>query len=303
MHLKKLLLFLLAELLFCFIVLSEDKSLIALADEEFNYRYQLIGQESHELIQAFCPRLERAIELYWEALTRASSESMLHILFQLARGYYELAACCDTLTVKKIYFEKGITYGRKWIEVQLSINLPDLSQAEFQRYIQEISNPGILFWLAQDFGGYLESQAKSGDVTVLHNIGTKVTNLIVLYRRSIELNPDYFGANALSSLGSLLVFLPPFLGGDFREGMNFLEKARQTHPEFLYNQVLYIKSLYFQFDLLKGFTPHKKANRDKVAQELLTILELPLDEYPFWNALAKKEAERLLKEIQKRGDQ
>ena len=301
MHLKKFIMFVLISLSFGFVVLDKNQDLVVLADEEFNYRYQLINLAPHEFLEVFCPHLEKAIRLYWEALDQDASEKMFYLLFQLTRGYYELAACCNSLSVKRVYFEKGITYGRKWIEEHLSTSLPEFSQAEFRAYIRKIDDPGILFWLAQNFGGYLEAQGRLGDVTVLNNIGTKVANLIALYKRSIELDPDYFGANALSSLGSLLVFLPSFLGGDFYKGIQLLERAKQTHPEFLYNQILYIKSLYFKIEFLGKIALHEKANKEKVREELWVVINSPLGEFPFWNALAQKEAERLLKEIQKIG--
>lgn len=141
-----------------------------------------------------------------------------------------------------------------------------------------------VFWAAFSWGAYIN--ISRADLSAMGDL-SKVDALMgfVLKHR-----PAYYFGGADAYFGSIQGTIPVFLGGKSEESKAHFERSMSySQRRFLIVQVMYAKTYCVQVQ-----------DRELFTKLLNDVLAMPLDDLPearLPNAMAKKKAERLLREI------
>jgi len=228
-------------------------------------------------------KMRLAISLYEAALAVVPVQSQAFVLDRLSQCYYELSTFSPGNTDEdKKLFERGKEYGLR--SLRLNPEFARLEKDDFATAVGCVTDPAALLWTANNWGALFHYNPLQGMVDA--------GKVKALYERGIEVDETYWGASFHNALGAMLVTLPPFLGGDLKQGRAHLERAIALAPDYLENHVVYAQYWGFTYDLFG------KANgiRDRalIERELQFVLSAPIGNWPFWNREAKKEAQILL---------
>ena len=116
--------------------------------------------------------------------------------------------------------------------------------------------------------------------------------ILALFSRAVEINPEYWGASASASLGSLLIMSPPAMGGDKDAGLALVEDSIALAPSYLSNHLILAEYWGFTYGYFGQLTGIRDA--ELVEREVAYVLAADTEEWPFWNPEAKKLAVELL---------
>lgn len=257
---------------------ASPEELLAQAEAAFQQRF--IQEKMEEAIAAY--------EALLPTLAALPVQSQAFVLDRLAQLYYELTTFSpgDTPEDKELFL-KGKEYGLR--SLRLNPQFKALERSNFAKAVSYITDPAALLWTADNWGaifGYEPLQGMAG-----------VGKVKALYERCLEVQEDYWGASCHNALGALLVTTPDFLGGDLQAGKEHLERAIALAPDYLENHVVYAQYWGFTYDFFGNVNGVR--DRELIERELNFVLQAPIGKWPFWNREAKKEAQRLLKLLEK----
>ena len=236
--------------------------------------------------------LEELIALYESLLPQLESlsrDDRARVLNGLAQLYYEKSVLLEgEAEEERRWLETGKDYGLR--SLRLNPDFAEWENRDFAKAVRFVTDVGALLWTADNWGGIFQFDPVAGL--------TGVGKLIAMHRRCLELDETFWGASCHNALGAILVTTPGFLGGNPEEGKQHLERALELVPDYLLNHVMYAEYWGFTYDALGN----KNGIRDRelIEREVQLVLEAPIgEEWPFWNRIAKREAERLLEELQR----
>ncbi len=238
--------------------------------------------------------LDELIALYEDLLPRLetlSREDQAKVLNGLAQFYYEKSVLLEfeegEADEKRRWLEAGKGYGFR--SLRLNPDFAEWEERDFAKAIGFVTDVAALLWTADNWGGIFQFDPFQGL--------TGVGKLIVMHRRCLELDETFWGASCHNALGAILVTTPGFLGGNPEEGKAHLERAIELVPDYLTNRVVYAEYWGFTYDAFGN--KNGVRDRELVEREIRIVLGAPIGEWPFWNRIAKREAERLLEELER----
>lgn len=249
-------------------------------------------QEANELFaERFVQeKLERAISLYEQALSRSEelpAQRRAFLLNRLAQLHYELATFDGARTAaEQDILAKGKDFGFR--SLRLHGEFARSEGTAFARAVGAVNDPAALLWTANNWGETLRFKPLEG----LRN----VNKVIAMYRRCLELDESFQAGSCHHALGATLVTTPGLLGSDAEAGQFQLRRALELQPDYLENHIVYAEFWGFTYSL-----GQKNGLRDRglIERQAQFVLDAPVgDRWPFWNRVAKKEAHRLLQELQ-----
>lgn len=267
--------------------------LIQKADQAYNRRFDLpAGGDFRAALKEYEPWLKAAIDYYeqaWQFRAALSVQSQAHVANRLAQLKYELTTYLDKKRDQEEIDEllrEGKTFGFE----SLKLN-PGFDEERFVETLKYVKDVAALLWTADCWGAWLGYHPLEGFVNI--------SKVKAIYERAVELDETYWGASSHNALGALLITTPGFLGGNVEEGKGHLERAIELAPDYLINHTVYAEYWGFTYDMFGN----KSGLRDQglIERELNLVLQAPIgDSWPFWNREAKREAEILLEELERR---
>lgn len=222
--------------------------------------------------------LRQAIDLYEQAL--ALDPDQPNIRAKLAQLWYEWGILSQDQKRREA-FEKAKDHALATLRSN-----PKFVQIEKDRGLEEAirtaDDPASLLWLGQSWGQLL---GMINPLTALRDM----PKVRAAYERVVEIDPNFFGGTALHALGALSANLAAnwlfslFTGVKLADAKPYFERAIELCPDFLENYVVYARE-------------YATRARDRALFEDLLefVLEAPIGDWPFWNRIAKREAEELL---------
>lgn len=227
--------------------------------------------------------LWQIIDLYEQALALAPGRP--DITARLAQFWYEWGVLSrDPEKKRPEAFEKAKDYAMSALRSD-----PEFVQVEKEQGLEEAirtaSDPTPLLWLGQAWGQLL---GMIDPLTAFRDM----PKVRLAYERVVELDPAFFGGTALHALGALTANLAAnwlfslITGINLAEAKPYFERAIELCPDFLENYVVYAREYA------------TRANDRPLFEHLVRfVLAAPIGKWPFWNRIAKREAEELLARI------
>lgn len=234
-------------------------------------------------------KMIEAIAAYEAALPDLESlpiETQAFVLNRLTQLCYELTTFSPGDTPDdKLAFQKGKDYGLR--SLRLNPEFAALENDDFAKAAALVTDPAALLWTADNWGALFNYDLIGG----MFNIG----KVRALYEQCLAVDEGYWGASAHNALGAMLVVTPGALGGDTDAGLEHLERALALSPDYLVNRVVYAQYWGFSYGLFGNVSGIRDAAF--IEEQLETVLDAPIGDWPFWNREAKREAEDLLDEL------
>ncbi|MEE8593468.1 MAG: TRAP transporter TatT component family protein, partial [Candidatus Bipolaricaulota bacterium] len=168
---------------------------------------------------------------------------------------------------------------------------PVFVEAETRSFGEAVSvstDAAALHWTASNWG-------KIGDMNPLQGLMYQ-GKILALFSRTVEVEPEYWGGSASSSLGSLLIMSPSAMGGDKEAGLALVENSIVLDPSYLSNRVILAEYWGFTYGYFGQLTGVRDAQM--IERELAIVLEADVENWPFWNRQAKELADILLQRLQ-----
>jgi len=239
---------------------------------------------------AFCERfvesrMRESLACYQMALDLeplpVQSEAV--VLSRLSQLCYELTTFSEGGTPQdRDLLEQGKDYGLR--RLRLDPAFVQREEEDFEAAIGLVIDPAALLWTAHNWGAHLSFSPLQGILSV--------GKIMAMYERCLAIDEGYWGASAHSALGAVLTVTPPPFGGDVERGRRHLEKAIALDRDYLESHVVYAQYWGFAYDFLGNVDGVR--DRELIERELKLVLEAPIGDWPFWNRVAKKEAQSLL---------
>jgi len=157
----------------------------------------------------------------------------------------------------------------------------------FAEAVSLSTNVAGLHWTASNWG-------KIGGMNPLQGFMYQ-KKILALFSRTVEVDPEYWGASASASLGSLLIMSPATLGGDKESGLALVEDSIALAPTYLSNHLILAEYWGFTYGYFGQLTGIRDA--ELVEREVAYVLESDTEDWPFWNPHAKKQAADLLAQL------
>ena len=250
--------------------------LIAQADLAYMTRHL---QES--MIQAIS-----SLEAILPELGTLPVQSQTYVLNRLSQLCYEVTTFSEGDTSEDgAWFEKGKAYGLQSLRLD-----PVFVEAETRSFGEAISvstDAAALHWTASNWG-------KIGGMNPIQGLLYQ-GKILALFSRTVEVDPEYWGASASASLGSLLIMSPAAMGGDKEAGLALVEDSISLDPSYLSNRVILAEYWGFTYNFFGQLTGIRDA--ELVEREVSFVLESDAEDWPFWNRQAKELADILLQRL------
>jgi len=250
--------------------------LIALAGTAYATRHIEESMfEAISLLEAILPVLD--------TLPVQSQTYVLNLLSQLC---YEVTTFTEgDIPEDGAWFEKGKAYGLQ----SLRLN-PVFVEAETRSFSEAVSvatDTAALHWTASNWG-------KIGGMNPIQGLLYQ-GKIMALFSRTVEVNPEFWGASASSSLGSLLIMSPAAMGGDKEAGLALVEDSIALAPTYLFNHLILAEYWGFTYNYFGQLSGIRDA--ELIEREVALILESDTEDWPFWNAEAQRLAAGLLERL------
>jgi len=246
---------------------------IAQAEAAYATRYvQETMGEIIALYEAVLPEIESL-----------SVQSQAFVLNRLSQLCYEAAMFTEGETEEdEALYSEGKEYGLR----SLRLN-PEYAAREargLEDALSYVTDVAALHWTANNWGKWCGMHA-------LQALAGQQFWVLALFERCVALDPTYWGASSASGLGSLLIMSPGLLGGDPERGLALVEGSIASDPTYLNNHIILAEYWGFTYDMFGNPTGLRDA--ELVERELALIEEGAIDPWPFWNRVAKTDADRV----------
>ncbi|MFC2078458.1 TRAP transporter TatT component family protein [Candidatus Bipolaricaulota bacterium] len=255
--------------------MGEDSptDLIALAETAYATRHIEESMiEAISLLEAILPVLD--------TLPVQSQTYVLNLLSQLC---YEVTTFTEGDTPEDgEWFERGKAYGLRSLRLD-----PVFVEAETRSFGEAVSvatDTAALHWTASNWG-------KIGGMNPIQGLLYQ-GKILDLFSRTVEVDPEYWGASASASLGSLLIMSPSAMGGDKETGLALVEDSIALAPTYLSNHLILAEYWGFTYGYFGQLTGIRDA--ELIEREVAFVLESDTEDWPFWNLEAKRLAAVLL---------
>lgn len=264
---------------FAFVAAQEAESpheLITRADQAYMTRHLRESMtEALGLYEAVVPDLE--------ALSERRQAYVLNRLSQLC--YEATMFDGETTSEDEVLFENGKAYGFR--SLRLNEDFVAHESEGLKTALAHVTDPAALHWTANNWGM----------ICGIHPIQglTEQSSVLALFSRCIELDRGFWGGSAASALGSLLIMLPGWLGGDDEAGLSLVEESIEMDPSYLNNHIILAEYWGFIYNFLGQLNGVRDA--ELIERETAIVLEQEVGDWPFWNRQAKAAAERLLERL------
>jgi hypothetical protein len=220
-------------------------------------------------------------------LDTLSPSTQAYVLDRLSQLCYEATTFSegDTAADRALY-EKGKAYGLQ--SLRLNAEFVDAQEEHgFNGALAYATDVAALHWTASNWGKLCGMNPIVGL--------TQQDSVLALFTRVVEVNPEYWGGSASSSLGSLLIMSPSTLGGDKEAGLALVENSIVLDPSYLPNRITLAEYWGFTYDFFGSLTGVRDA--ELIERELNIVLDADIGDWPFWNQNAKQSAETLLQRL------
>lgn len=250
--------------------------LIAQADQAYMTRHL---QES----------MTQAIALYEAVLPRLDTllgRSQAYVLNRLSQLCYEapMFSKGDTSEDRDL-FEAGKAYGLQ--SLRLNQEFASHESAGFEEALSYVTDAAALHWTANNWGMLCGMNPIQGLL--------QQGKVLALFSRCVELDEEFWGGSSASALGSLLIMSPAALGGNKEAGLALVEDSITLDPSYLHNRIILAEYWGFTYGYFGQLTGVRDA--ELIEREAAFVLEADVEDWPFWNRQAKKQAERLLAQL------
>lgn len=183
-------------------------------------------------------------------------------------------------------YSKGLEHGRSALFRNKTV------AAAWDRPFDEFAQ-GVKAIAAKDLEPAVWTVANWSQIIALHldstQILTQIPRVVALLDRVIEIDGAYFEGLPHMIMGSLHAFRPPLMGGDPEASRESFEKALGV------SQARFLLASYFY----AKFYCHRVQDAEDFEKTLRYVIDQPdtiMPEYRLLNAIARKKADRLLKE-------
>jgi hypothetical protein len=220
-------------------------------------------------------------------LDTLSMNSQSYVLNRLSQLYYEATMFSEGDTSEDgELFEKGKAYGLQ--SLRLNAEFAEAEGNGFNAAIAFANDAAALHWAASNWGKLCGMNPIVGL--------TQQDSVLALFSRAVEIDSDYWGGSASSSLGSLLIMSPSTLGGDEDAGLALVEDSITIDPSYLSNRVVLAEYWGFTYNFFGQLTGVRDA--ELIERELTIVLDAEVGDWFFWNLQAKALAAKLLAQLQ-----
>ncbi|MGY4707579.1 TRAP transporter TatT component family protein [Candidatus Bipolaricaulota sp. J31] len=246
---------------------GEHEGLLPAAAELYPQRYEY-------------PVLERLIGLYEGALVDDPSDREL--LSRLAQFWYEKAMLVPE-EEKKACFERARDYALAALRANLAFVEMERKEG-LVAAIKACDDKAALLWYAASQGQLL------GMINPLSAFRL-MKPVRAAYERVAELEETFWGCSALHALGAFEANMATtpvvnlLFGASLEVARGYFERAIELCPDYLENYYVYARDYA---------VPVKDAALFR--RLLRRVLEAPIGGWPFWNRIAKMDAEALIAE-------
>lgn len=247
---------------------EEHEGVLPAAVELYPQRYEL-------------PVLERIISIYEEALEERGDDA--EILSRLAQFWYERAMLVPK-EEKKACFERARDYALEALRADTGFAAREKEEG-LVAAIQASENKAALLWYATAQGQLLGMMNPLSAFRLMKPVQAA-------YERVVELEETFWGCSALHALGALEANLAttPVVNLFFRASLErareeYFERALALCPDYLENYRVYAEEYALP-----------KEDAELFRELLEKVLNGPIGDWPFWNRIAKMNAEVLIEE-------
>ena len=245
---------------------GEHEGVLPAAAELYPQRYELAV-------------LERIISVYEEALEERGND--IDILSRLAQFWYERAMLVAE-EEKKACFERARDYALEALRADPGFAAREKEEGLIAA-IQASQNKAALLWYAAAQGQLLSMISPLSAFRLMKPMRAA-------YERVAGLEETFWGCSALHALGALEANLAttPVVNLFFRASLDrareeYFERALALCPDYLENYCVYAQEYA---------VPQKDA--ELFRKLLQKVLGGPVGNWPFWNRIAKLDAEALI---------
>ena len=226
------------------------------------------------------------LEAVLPSLDTLSVQSQAYVLNRLSQLCYEATTFSEGDTSEDgTLFEKGKAYGLQSLRLD-----PVFVEAETRSFGEAVSvatDTAALHWTASNWG-------KIGGMNPIQGLLYQ-GKFMALFSRTVEVDPEFWGASASSSLGSLLIMSPAAMGGDKEAGLALVENSIVLAPTYLSNHLILAEYWGFTYNYFGQLSGIRDA--ELIEREVAFVLESDTEDWPFWNAEAKRLADILLQRL------
>ena len=258
---------------------SADSPTDLIAQADFAYMTRHIEEDMNQAIALF--------EAVLPEFGTLAVQSQSYVLNRLSQLCYEVTTFSEGDTSEDgDWFEKGKAYGLQSLRID-----PVFVEAETRSFGEAVSvstDSAALHWTASNWG-------KIGGMNPIQGLWHQ-GKILALFSRAVEVDPEYWGASASGSLGSLLIMSPSAMGGDKEAGLALVENSISLAPTYLSNHLILAEYWGFTYGYFGQLTGIRDA--ELVEREVAFVLGSDTEDWPLWNSYAKKLAAALLARLQ-----
>ena len=256
-------------------VQGADTPISLIAQADFAYMTRHVEEDMNQAITLF--------EAVLPSLETLSIGTQAYVLNRLSQLCYEVTMFSEGDTPEdRLLFEEGKAYGFQ--SLRLNPQYSEIEGNDFDEAVSYVTDAAALHWTASNWGKLCGMNPIQGLL--------QQGKVLALFSRTVEIDPEYWGGSATSSLGSLLIMSPSTLGGDKEVGLTLVEESISIDPSYLSNRVILAEYWGFTYDFFGQLAGIRDA--ELIERELAIVLDADIGDWPFWNRQAKDLAEKLL---------
>ena len=247
---------------------GEHEGLLPAAAELYPQRYELSV-------------LEQLIDIYEKALAEKGENAA--VFSRLAQFWYERGILVADEAEKKENFERARDYALAALRAD-----PGFAELEGKEGLVEAIKA------SEDLAALLWYAAAQGQLLGMINPLTAfrlMKPVKAAYERVAELEETFWGCSAIHALGAFEanIATTPIINllmrASLERAREYFERAIELCPGYLENYVVYARDYAVP-----------KEDGELFRELLGHVLEAPIGDWPFWNRIAKQEAEALIAE-------